>query len=142
MAKMSFDHKAFDKYLKQLDEIGGGATKQAVESALKASQKIVAENAHKAMAKHRDTGRTERAIIDNSPVVWETAFTASIDVGFDLDNGGLASIFLMYGTKLYGQPHTQPDRELYNAVYGTKTKKEIKAIQEKALIEAIERAMK
>lgn len=142
MAKMSVDYKAFEKYIKQLDEIGGDATKQAVESALKASQKLVAENAHKAMKPHRLTGKTEGAIIESGQVVWETAFTAAVDVGFDLDNGGIASIFLMYETKLHGQPHTQPDRELYNAVYGTKTKKEIKAIQETALIEAIERAMK
>lgn len=142
MAKMSVDYKAFEKYIKQLDEIGGGATKQAVESALKASQKLVAENVHKAMSKHNLTGKTERAIIDNKPVVWETAFTAAVDIGFDLDNGGLASIFLMYGTKLHGQPHIQPDRELYNAVYGSKVKKEVKEMQEKAFLQAIERAMK
>lgn len=60
-----------------------------------------------------------------------------MNVGFDITAGGtyngLPSIFLMYGTQLYGQPHIKPDRNLYNAVYGAATKKKYRACRKKLL---------
>ena len=50
---------------------------------------------------------------------------AFVDVGFDIQNGGLASIFLMYGT-----PRMKKDTKLYNDIYGKKTRDEIRALQE------------
>ena len=70
-----------------------------------------------------------------------TGDTASVGVGFDISGGGLPSIFLMYGTKLHGQPHITPDRKLYDAVYGAKTRKEISKIQESAFQKVLERVM-
>jgi hypothetical protein len=55
--------------------------------------------------------------------------------------GGLPSIFLMYGTQLYGQPHIQPDRNLYNAVYGAAVRKQIREIQEKAFSQVLNEVM-
>lgn len=139
-ARMSIDFSAFDEYKKMLDEIGGDATKRAIDGALKASQQKVANNLEKAMAKHThySTGKTKESIIDRLPVEW-TGDAAEIAVGFKISDGGLPSIFLMYGTKLYGQPHITPDRNLYNAVYGTATKKEVRAEQEKAFLKVLER---
>lgn len=139
-AKMAIDFSAFDKYKKMLDEIGGDATKRGIESALKASQQKVANNLEKAMSKHThySSGRTKESIIERAQVEW-TGDTASISVGFKISDGGLPSIFLMYGTKLYGQPHIKPDRNLYNAVYGKATKKEIAIEQEKAFKKVLER---
>lgn len=48
----------------------------------------------------------------------------------------------MYGTKLHGQPHITPDRNVYNAVYGAKVRKDIVKIQQQAFEKAIERALK
>lgn len=45
----------------------------------------------------------------------------------------------MYGTKLHGQPHIAPDRNLYNAVYGAATKREIQAIQRKEFEKVLEK---
>ena len=45
----------------------------------------------------------------------------------------------MYGTKVYGQPHEAPDRALYNAVYGEKTKKEIRRIHEEVFDKVLRR---
>ena len=138
--KISIDFPGFQQMKKQLDQLGGDATKRAIESALKASQQVVAEQVSTAISPHTFTGRTKKAIITNSPVEW-TGDTASVGVGFDIKGGGLASIFLMYGTKLHGQPHITPDRNLYNAVYGAKTRNEILKIQEQAFEKVLERAV-
>lgn len=139
--RLTVDFSGLEMYQKKLESIGGNATKQAFESALKASQNVVRQNVTAAMQRHEETGQTSRSIIKDSAVEW-TGDTASIDVGFDIAGGGLPSIFLMYGTQLHGQPHITPDRNLYNAVYGAKVRKEILKIQEEAFQKVIERAMK
>lgn len=138
--RISIDFDGFNVLKKQLDEIGGNATQRAVESALKASQQVIAEQVEAAIEPHNLTGKTKRSIVSNSPVEW-TGDTASVGVGFDISGGGLPSIFLMYGTKLHGQPHITPDRKLYDAVYGAKTRKEISKIQESAFQKVLERVM-
>lgn len=129
--KISIDFPGYELLKKQLDELGGSATMRAIESALKASQQIVAEKVSAAMAPHTMTGRTKKSIVIDAPVEW-TGDQAAVGVGFNIVGGGLPSIFLMYGTKLHGQPHIKPDRNLYNAVYGPQTRKEIMQIQEQA----------
>jgi hypothetical protein len=138
--KLTIDFDGFDILQKRLTELGGDA-KQAAENALVESHKIVTQKVTAAMVKHRESGDTADAII-SAPVVKWTGDTAAVDVGFDIVGGGLPSIFLMYGTQLYGQPHITPDRNLYNAVYGAQTRKEIRAVQEAEYSNAIERAMK
>ena len=138
--KLTVDFEGFDVLTKKLERLGGDV-KQATESALKASHNVVEKNVTAAMQPHIETGKTEKAII-KTPVVEWTGDTAAVDVGFDISGGGLASIFLMYGTQLHGQPHITPDKNLYNAVYGAQTKKQIKQIQEEAILKRIERVMK
>lgn len=140
--KITVDFDGFDVLKKQLDEIGGDATKRAIEAALKASQQLIAEQVTAAIEPHtRPTGgRTKKSIVKNSPVEW-AGDTASIGVGFDISGGGLPSIFLMYGTKLHGQPHIEPDKNLYNAVYGAQTKKRIMQLQEQAFNKVLERVI-
>lgn len=139
--KMSISFDGYKDLKEKLDSIGGESTKRAVEGALKASQQLIARQANEAMLPHERTGTTRKSIVKDGAVVWE-GDTASINIGFDLENGGLPSIFLMYGTKLHGQPHIKPDRELYNAVYGSQTKKEIKKIQEEVFNKVIGRLSK
>lgn len=138
--KMTVEFNGFVTLKKQLDELGGNATKRAVESALKASQNIVADNVSAAMQSHNKTGDVAKSIIDGSPVEW-TGDTAAIGVGFKISNGGLPSIFLMYGTQVHGQPHVKPDMNLYNAVYGTAVKKQIREIQKEAFEKVLKRVM-
>ena len=136
--KITIDFNGYDVIKKQLDALGGNATQRAIESALKASQQVVAEQVTAAISPHTETGETKRSIVTNSPVEW-TGDAAQISVGFDINGGGLPSIFLMYGTKLHGQPHIEPDRNLYNAVYGAQTRKKIMEIQEQAFNKVLER---
>lgn len=136
--KITVDFNGYDVIKKQLDALGGDATKRAIESALKASQQVVAQQVSTALKPHYESGDTEKSIIFNSPVEW-TGDAAQIAVGFDINGGGLPSIFLMYGTKLHGQPHIEPDRNLYNAVYGSQTRKKIMEMQEQAFNKVLER---
>lgn len=139
----------------KLQDFGGDLREVAAE-ALEFIPAKVNPELKTAMAKHRKSGRVERAIVEGQQVRWQ-GNVASIDVGFDLKTGGMPSIFLMYGTprhaprNQYGgptrpgareHPGTQADRQLYNAIYGTATQKEIKQEQAAIFEEAIKRALK
>lgn len=132
--KMSVDFDGVDVFLEQLKALGEGAAKKATENALKATQAYIAKQAEQAMKKHEPpigkygTHTTDKAIIKDYPVEW-TQTTASIAVGFDLENGGMPSLYLMHGTELNGQPHIKEDAELYDAVYGSKTRREVHKLQ-------------
>lgn len=132
--KLRLEFKGFEEYAARLDELGGDL-KATTEKALKESHALVTPKIKAAMTKHNRTGGTSRAILDNSAVVWDGS-VASIDVGFNIQSGGMPSIYLMYGT-----PRVKPDRELYNAIYGNKTKKEIKELQQEIFSAAIKKAM-
>ena len=77
--------------------------------------------------------------------------TYFINVGFDVSNGGLASIFLMYGspkhaiTRYHGKkkstwnhPGMDADAVLYDLVFGPATKSEIEKIQKKTFEKRME----
>ena len=55
---MKLDFPGFDVLKKKLDALGGDATQQAVNSALKASNALVASKVKDAMKEHERTGRT------------------------------------------------------------------------------------
>lgn len=139
--RISLDFDGFDVLKKQLDALGGEATERAVTDALKASQSVIARNVESAMQTHNRSGAVSRSILNGTQPAW-TGSTAEIGVGFKISDGGLPSIFLMYGTKLHGQPHVKPDRKLYNAVYGKQTINQIHAIQREAFEKVLERVIK
>lgn len=139
--KLSLDFPMYDHLKKQLEKAGGNALKTAVDKALTESARYADAQLEKAIAPHRKTGRTEDSLEGESRPKW-SGTNASIDVGFDISNGGLPSIFLMYGTKVHGQPHVEPDRKLYNAIYGSKVKNQIKQIQEEAFFSIVREVVK
>lgn len=139
MARKKFfmNAEVFGQYAQKLQKLGSTEfLKKTVEQALEESKEYVTEKLHQEMPKHHRTGRTEASIDDDSGVEWRGTI-AEIKVGFKISNGGLASIFLMYGT-----PRMQPDKKLYNDVYGAATSRKIQEIQrevfEKALKEVME----
>jgi len=139
--KIGLQVKELDYYMAKLDELGTGkAMKRGVEGALKASKQHVNPLIEKSMAKlpaggRYSTGNTKESIDRDMSVEW-SGLTASIKVGFDFSKSGVTSIFLMYGT-----PRMQPVSGLKNAVYGSKTQKELATIQEEALQKVILRIM-
>lgn len=145
--KMEIKLQGMEEYIRKLSSVEG-AVQKATNAALAKSQELIAEQVTAAMETHNKTGATSARIIRGNPVEW-TGSTAKIAVGFDIGetdgkkkNDRLASIFLMYGTKIHGQPHEKPDRNLYNAVYGKATKAKIKEIQKAAFENAIREVFK
>ena len=135
--------KGFEEYMAKLDEIGGSAAmKRGTEAALKVSKEYVNPLIDAAMVKSNlpaqgkySQGDTAASIDENMEVTWE-GMTAYIKVGFDFSKSGLVSIFLMYGT-----PQHSPVAGLYDAIYGSKTKRQIGKIQGEELTKVIKRIM-
>lgn len=132
--KLSIDFKAFAEYAENLDKLGGDV--QAVaDQVLQNAHDIVTANIKRDMQKHHRTGKTEKAILDHTKVEWSGSM-ASIDIGFDLANGGFPSIFLMYGT-----PRMDKDQQLYDHIYGRSVATQLKKMAETTMGRAIERRL-
>lgn len=144
--KFSLDFSNFADYAEKLDKLGGNLKKTA-DRALQESYDYVTENVENKIRSHHRTGETEKSLLTQSKVEW-TGNTASIDVGFDIKNGGLPSIFLMYGTPRHGpvgknggHPGTAADKQLYDAIYGNRATREIRKIQEEIFANEIKKIM-
>ena len=139
--KVSLDYKVFEKYAEDLLKFKDDL-RDVANQVLQNSHDMVTADLDRAMKKHNKTGRTSRSILRHSTVQWEGTI-ATIDVGFDIANGGLASIYLMYGTPRHppGHPGTQADKELYDAIYGAKFKRKRREMTELTLQRAIKRRL-
>lgn len=141
--RIGLQFKGWEETIEKLDRIGGtDAIKRGVAAGLIESKKyinpIIKKNiaAAKLPAKGKFShGGTELSIDDDLTIDWN-ALTGSIKIGFDFKKSGLKSIVLMYGT-----PRMKPAKGLKSAIYGSKTKKEIAAIQEEAVNKVIDRIM-
>lgn len=125
--------KGSKEIIYKFQELGEDLEK-ALTTALSDSAKYVAESATSAMEKHNRTHKTVDSI-DRTYKVEKRGNVLKVPVGFHISKGGLASIFLMYGT-----PRMAKDTNLYNSIRGTKTRKKIAEIQKKAFTEAIDDA--
>lgn len=129
--KIGLQFEGFKEYAEQFEKMGGDLKKTA-EKALQNTHDYLTPGIHAAMAKHKDTEDTEKSIVDNAKVEWEGT-TAGIDIGFNISNGGLPSVFLMYGTPKHAKNNrgVDKDKALYDSIYGVKTKKAVKELQKK-----------
>ena len=125
MAKLKLDFSGLDKMIEDMHKMGANV-KDVAESALKKGRDYINNNLESAMASHNRSGETIKSL-KNAPVEWDGT-VAKIPVGFDIKNGGLRSIFLMYGTKVYGTPRVKKDMKLYKAIYGKETKEKVQEI--------------
>lgn len=136
MAKMAILFDGFDWLAEQLDEKGGDL-KKAVNEALNESQKIVQQNLATGAGSYARkgggmrgyaTGKMYGTIINNPEVVWRGNI-AEVGVGFDLSQrDGKHSIFVMHGTAKMDK-----DQKVYNAVMGSRTRKQIAKKQEEVM---------
>ena len=127
------DFEGFEELAEKLDSFGGRELERGVESALIATQRIMTPGIKTAIAPHHLTGDTEASIKQSPRVEW-TGTVASVDIGFNISDGGLPSVFLMYGT-----PKMSPDKKLYNAFFGGATKKKVRKAQEEVIHKIISR---
>ena len=112
--RLSLDFAGMDEIIKQYEDMGGNL-REAAESALKATHALVTPKLQAAIKPHKQSGDTEASLGRKPEIEWDGT-KAAVPVGFKIRDGGLASIFLMYGT-----PRMQPDEALYNATYGAAT---------------------
>ena len=136
MAKSRFgiQFEGFAELMENLDKLGGDLNEVA-EECLQVAHDVVTPRIKADIVRHHNTGRTEKSIVNEKRVEWEGT-TASIKVGFNLKNGGMPSIFLMYGT-----PRMQKDTKLYNDIYGSAVSKEISEKQEEILQRTVQKRM-
>ena len=128
--KTRIEFEGFEEVVARLTKLGGDI-KGTTERALKETHRVITDKAEQAISTHKRTGRTEASLKRQADVHWAGTM-ASVEVGFDIANGGLPSIFLMYGT-----PKIKKDQKLYNAFYGKQTKEEIMKLQEDIFYEEI-----
>lgn len=141
--KMRLDVKGFEEYMAKLDEVGGSAAmKRGVEGALLASKDHVNQKLDTIMQPPNMpafgiywTGDTKKSIDKEMRVDWE-GLVGSVKVGFDWSKSGIVSQVLMYGTA-----SVPPVNGLHDAVFGAKTKRELKQIQVEAINTVIKRIM-
>lgn len=148
--KSGIEFSEFETLAADFEKLGGNVKKIA-EECLKIVPEMINPNLQKDMEKHKRTGKTTESIVENSKVEWQGNI-GKMPVGFDLKNGGMPSIFLMYGSprhapkNQYGgaksldarqNPGFDADKKLYNDIYGTAIKRKIGEEQEKILTDAI-----
>lgn len=138
MAKQwGIDFEDFNYYAKKIESLSDKETlRQVADKALKKTHNYLTPKIDDAFSKHNRTGRTSKSLRQEDGTEW-TSDVGSIDVGYDIKNGGLASIFLMYGT-----PRIKPDKKLYNLFYGKKIKREVFKIQEEVFNEELEKLLR
>ena len=138
MAKIAVEFAGFDAVLKKLNQLEAD-TKKITENALQKSFDIVTQKAAAAIAKPNlpaggrySSGRTEASLLRSMNVTW-TGTEASAPVGFDISNGGLPSIFMMYGT-----PRYMKVQAVYDAFYSAETDGEVLNAQKEIFYKAME----
>lgn len=128
----------FERLSQKLESIGGDL-KTTSDLALRETHKTVTKKVDTAVAGSRynfeRTGKTKASIYRNPKPEW-TGSVGEIGVGFDIANGGLPSVFLMYGT-----PRVTPDRKLFGAIFSTQTRRDVYETQYEVFDEMIERIM-
>lgn len=130
--KTRIEFEGFEEVITRLTQLEGDI-KGVTEKALRETHKVITKKAETAIAPHKETGATEKSLKKNAEIKW-VGSEASVETGFSIRNGGLAHIFLMYGT-----PRMKKDQNLYNAFFGNKTKKEVTEIQENIFYDEIRR---
>lgn len=130
--KTRIEFDGFEEVIARLTKLDGDI-KSVTEKALRETHKVITHNAATAIAPHKETGATEKSLKRNAEIEW-VGSEASVETGFSIRQGGLPSIFLMYGT-----PRMKKDQNLYNAFFGNKTKKEVMELQERIFYEEIRR---
>lgn len=138
--RMSILFDGFNDLAYKIDKAGKDL-KPAVEEALNRTQEWIQINLTKASEPYSKkgrkgyaTGKMYSAILSHDGVKWE-GDVAKVSAGFDLDTvGGYHSIFIMYGTKVYGTPRIEKDTKVYNAIKGRTTQKNIKNLQSQIMM--------
>lgn len=137
MGKLKLDFDGMDKVINRLSKLEKDI-KPVTEKALRESHKIVTEKAAESVLRSNlpahgkfSHGDTARSLRKDAEILWNGS-QATVHVGFDISNGGLPSIFMMYGT-----PRYMKNQKMYNAFYSKRTLDEIKELQARIFYEEL-----
>ena len=133
--KFGLQFHGWEEMMTNLDELSHYGVLEGTKKALTETHKVVTPKLEAEIRKHKNTGKTEASLV-REPRINVEGHLVSIDIGFDLDNGGLPSIWLMHGT-----PRIEPDKALYQALYGRKTAGEVAHVQYHAIKDTIDKYM-
>lgn len=137
-SKFAFNFEEMDDLAEKLDK-AGGSIHDAADRALKATHKYMTPNLEAGIRRHRRTGDTAQSLDRRGGVVWENDLKAHVNIGFDLEDGGVPSIFLMFGTPKHGNhPGIKADSKLKSAAFGAKVKRDVAAIQRQEMEKALQ----
>lgn len=128
--KMGIEFEGFEQAIKRLEKLEGDVRK-VTETALQSTHKIVTAKARNSAEKQNlpahgkySKGRLMKSLKTEADVKWSGS-VAAVPVGFDISNGGLPSIFMMYGT-----PRYMKNQKMYDAFWSNKTHDEVVKAQE------------
>lgn len=144
--KFGLEFDGMDEVIARISKLDGDV-KSVAEEALRKTHDYITPKVQSEIQKHNRTHTTEASIVEKADIDW-SGDVGEVGVGFKISNGGLPSIFLMYGTQShavsnqYGRTSgihhgTNADKNLYNAVFGNSTKKSVEDIQAEVFFDAI-----
>lgn len=131
-SKFSFNFKEMQDLAERIENMGGDLQK-ACDNALRATHEYITPQLSAGIARHHSTGDTEGSLERAPRVEWVTPLKAQVKIGFNLSDGGLPSIFLMWGTPKRKASEMPVDTALKNAAFGPKVKREVARLQREAL---------
>jgi len=131
-SKLAFNFEEMAGLAEKLEKAGGNL-QAAADRALKATHDYITPNLEAGIRRHVQSGDTKESLDKAGGVVWESELKAHINIGFNIGDGGLPSIFLMWGT-----PKMKPDTKLKGAAFSAKTKREVATIQRQEMEKALQ----
>lgn len=135
-AKLKLEFEGMQELTKAINDAGGNV-QEAADRALKATHAYITPKLESRMALHHQTGETVGSLQKTADIEWEGTSKASVKVGFKIRDGGLPSIFLMWGTPKRKKSKMPRDVVLYTAAFGQSTKQEVAAIQQQEMEKAL-----
>lgn len=137
-SKFAFNFDEMEDLAAKLDAMGG-SIKDAADRSLKATHAHITPNLEAGIRRHELSGDTRKTLVEDGGVVWENSLKAHVNIGFNLEQGGVPSIFLMWGTPKHGKhPGISKDTKLKNAAFGAKVKREVADIQRQEFEKALQ----
>lgn len=128
--KMGIEFEGFDEVISKMNTLNGNV-KEITNKGLIETHKIITQKAGVAVQKNNlpakgkySTGQTAKALKKDANIQWNGA-VGSVPVGFSISQGGLASIFMIYGT-----PRYMKNQKMYDTFWSKKTHDEVIEKQE------------
>lgn len=137
--RMKLDFSGFVRLSRELEHLGGSIS-EVEEKALEKTFDIVTAKAERAAKKENypaegdySTGDTAESLVKTCKIYFHGT-AAEVKVGFNVKEGGLASIFMMYGT-----PRYMKVQSMYDAFFGKSTLEEVRKAQYEVFFDAVRR---